>query len=320
MTPADRRRTDQALEWVRLVHDPAFADWAGHIAWLEADPANAVAFDEAALMIDDATEGLASPRIVPRPVNDNPPAADHAERPRRRRWAAVVGFAVAAGVAAIVAIPSLIHGDTAPREIVTAAGEHRTIALADGTTVALNGDSRLTLDPATPRLATLERGEAYFTVVHDAAHPFEVRSGDALFRDVGTQFDIVRDAGATEIAVREGAVLFDPAGTAVRIDGGHAMRIRADSATLRPIAADTVGGWRSGRLTYRDASLTDIAADVARAIGEPVAVAPELAQRRFSGVVVIDPDHALTVRRLGAVMGIALHREGSGWRMVSPAR
>jgi transmembrane sensor len=213
-----------------------------------------------------------------------------------------------------------MHGHPPPREIATGPAEHRTVALADGTTIALNGDSRLRLDPATPRLASLERGEAYFTVAHDAAHPFEVRSGGATFRDVGTQFDLVRQPGATEIAVREGAVLYDPGGAGVRIDGGHAMRIAAGSATLRAVAADSVGAWRSGRLTYRDAALIDVAADVSCAIGEPVAVAPELAQRRFSGVVMIDPDHALTVRRMGAVMGIELRREGPGWRMVSPTR
>ncbi len=321
MAIADHRRFDEALDWVRRLHDPAFADWEAHIAWLEADPRNATAFDAASTAMADATRGLASSRslaIAPVPLNDNAPEPMITSR-RWTRWGAGLGVAVAASLAAIVMIPAMLAKTAQPFAIRTAPGERRSIMLG-GTSIALNGDSRLQLDRADSRIATLEQGEAYFAVRHDAAHPFVVHAGGATFQDVGTAFDVVHRSGETRIAVREGAVLYDPEGAGVRLDGGQAMRIADNSATVRAVDTVAVGGWRSGRLLYRDATLTEVAQDVARSIGQPVMVDPALAESRFSGVVMIDADRARMFRRMGAVMGVAVRHDAQGWRMTTPAQ
>ena len=62
MAIADRQRLDEALDWVRRLHDPAFSDWEAHVAWLERDPRNPAAFDEMSRTIETATEGLARSR------------------------------------------------------------------------------------------------------------------------------------------------------------------------------------------------------------------------------------------------------------------
>ena len=319
MTVEDRRRADEALDWVRRLHDPDFVGWDAHLAWLEADTRNAAAFDAASVIVSEASEGLQAAgrwEDLPRPTNDNvAPVA-----PRRRYRGSLAGLAIAAGIVGVVALPTLrLHGARS-YELRTGPGEHRSLTLGDGTRIALNGETRIRLDPSAPRVATVEAGEAFFTVTHDAAHPFEVHAGNAIFRDVGTAFDIQRQGAVTDLAVKEGAVLFDPDGAAVRIDGARAIHVEGGTAIVRNVASEEVGGWRTGRLSYRDATLAQVARDVARAIGRPVAVAPELAQRRFSGVVMIDPDHGLTLRRMGAVMGVELEPVGAGWRMVPPTR
>lgn len=317
MTPADRTRLNEALDWVCRIHDPSFADWGGHLAWLEADPRNPPAFDRASLLIEDATAGLASVAPVPRPANDDAP--DHsAVRGRRHGWVAAFALAVAASITA-VAVPTLLTRPAERFVVETGPGERRAITI-DGTSIALNGGTRLRLDREQPRLAVLEHGEALFEVLHDAAHPFEVAAGDARFRDVGTAFDVVRREGSVELAVRDGAVLYDPDGAALRLGSGQQIRISAHSATVRPIERAAVGGWTAGRLQFREASLPDVAEDVARNIGEPIAVDPALAGRRFSGVVLIDADHARTVRRLAAVMDVAIRPAPHGWRMIAPGR
>ena len=321
MVSADRERFDAAMGWVRRLHDPAFGDWAEHVAWLEADPCNAAAFDAASAAIEDATHQLSPPRAratARMPNNDNAPEPASATRDRTR-WGAGLGVGVAAGLAAVVAIPAMMPGKAQPYAIQTAPGERRSITI-DGTSIALNGDSRLRLDHGDTRVAVLERGEAYFTVRHDVARPFSVHAGGATFQDVGTAFDVVRRGGTTQIAVREGAVLYDPGGAAVRLDGGQAMRIADDGATVQAVDIAAVGSWRSGRLLYRDTTIADVAQDVARSIGEPILVDPALAQRRFSGVVMIDADRARMFRRMAAVMGVAIRRDAQGWRMVTPAR
>ncbi|HLY87728.1 MAG TPA: FecR domain-containing protein [Acetobacteraceae bacterium] len=323
MTPAERQRHEQALDWVRRIHDPTFADWNGHADWLEAEPRNLDAFDAASLLIEDATEELERAPAPALAVNDNGIQPQTPSRIGWRGWwrgGAGLGLAVAASIAGIVALPSLLSSGGQPYSIATGPGEHRTIALADGTTIALNGNSQILLDRVSSRRANLDRGEAFFTVVHDAAHPFEVHAGSATFQDVGTAFDMVRDTRGTEVAVREGAVMYDPAGAALSLDGGQAIRIAANGAVIRNTDVAAIGSWRQGRLLYRDATLPEVAADLARSIGQPVSVDRAVRTRRFSGVIIIDDDHPRMFRRLAAVMNVAILPEKNGWRMASPAR
>jgi len=327
MSAADAMRREEALDWARRLHDPAFADWDAHIAWLEADPHNADALDVALIVMEDATDGLAAPAGSPvsasRPgtaVNDNLDIAGVSDsRTPSRRYVAW-GGAIVAAIAAIIAVPSMMHGGAQPYRIETAPGSMREIALADGTTIAINGGSSVELDHANPRIATLIRGEAFFRVVHDAARPFAVRAGDGLFRDVGTSFDVVRDTDGVHVAVREGAVMYDPDGAAVRIDGGQQIAINTNGATIGQVDPVAVGGWRQGRLSYRDATLAAVATDLSRSLGHPVTVDRALRDKRFSGVLIIDGDRERMFRRIASVMDVRIQYDGNGWQMTPPAR
>lgn len=319
MAATDRDRRAEALDWARRIDDPGFADWEAHAAWLESDPRNLAAFDTISALIADATDGLTAPapRIgAPIAVNDNR-RAEPQQKSGGRRWMA--GLAIAAGAAlAVTTIPWLRSTARKPYVVQTAPGQRSKLMLADGTQIALNGATVLRLDRADRRTAVVERGEAYFIVVHDAAHPFTVRAGDAIVRDVGTAFDVARDGAQTEIAVGEGAVIYDPASAAVRLTAGQAIRIDAGGVSMQQLAARGVGGWRAGRLTFQDAALADVAADVARSVGVPITVDPGIAGRRFSGVIMIDRDQARMMRRIAAVADVAVRADGAGWRLVPP--
>ena len=92
----------------------------------------------------------------------------------------------------------------------TAAGEREAVTLVDGTRVTLAPTSRLQL-PAdygqAGREMTLE-GEALFEVMHNAAHPFRVRSGRVVTEDIGTRFAVRAwdNGAAVQVAVVEGRV------------------------------------------------------------------------------------------------------------------
>jgi transmembrane sensor len=322
MTAADAARQEQALDWARQIHDPSFAEWDAHIAWLEADIRNAQAFDDAVLTIESQTEGLAAPAALataPRPsappVNDNDRDIRIANRRWDRRWAVGLGGAIAAGFAAILAVPPVFHGSAQPYQLIAAPGQSRDLTLPDGTSVALNGGSVLALDRAAPRTATLVKGQAFFRVVHDAARPFTVQADGRLFQDVGTSFDLVRDPGGVRLAVREGAVMYDPKGAALRLDGGQQIAFAKGGATIGPVDPAAVGGWKQGRLSYRDATLTMVAGDLSRSIGSAIAVDPSLQDKRFSGVLMIDGDREGMLRRIAAVMDVRFEHRDNGWQM-----
>ena len=92
----------------------------------------------------------------------------------------------------------------------TALGEQRSIALADGSTVELNSQSRVRVrfDNRQRRIELLE-GQALFHVTKDPARPFLVSADGTTVRAVGTVFDVYRKHAGAIITVVEGIVVVD---------------------------------------------------------------------------------------------------------------
>ena len=309
MTDRDLAREEQAIGWVMRLRDAGAADWDAFTAWLEADPAHQAAYEEAALADLDA-DGL-----VPSPRPAHPawtPAPEPVYRPARRRF---LGWgAAAAAVAGLVAY-STIPAGAALYAVETGPGQHRRIDLADGSRIDLNGGTRVQLDRNNARFASLEQGEVLFTVVHDNDHPFEVEAAGARMRDMGTTFNVVAERGAVEVGVSEGRVLFDPQGVAVDLSPG--MSLRRAAANARPVVMrtepDAIGGWRAGRLSYRSATIGQVADDLTRNLGVSVRASPAAARQPFTGVIMLDPDKGAAVRRAASLLGVSAGRSGDGW-------
>lgn len=300
------RIEEQAVGWLVRLRDPAFDAWDAFTAWLEADAAHAEAYDAAALADDGLDEIFATPVPVVVPV-------------RRRAALGWIGGALAAS---LVAVTSWSILSTSPYGIETRPGEVRTIALADGSRIILNGGTRVTLDHDNPRIATLDRGEALFTVVHDDSDPFVVRTGGAVLKDVGTVFNVVRDGGVTRVAVAEGAVIYNPDAEAVRLDPGETLSAvdGETQVTIGSAAPAAIGGWHEGRLAYDAAPLSTVAADLSRALGLPIRAAPEVAAMPFTGTIAIDGDRAAVVERLGPLLDVEVRRGQQGLVLASRNR
>lgn len=101
----------------------------------------------------------------------------------------------------------------------TGVGENRTIAMPDGSSITLNAVTEIRVRyEKTERVIDLVSGQAFFQVTANKHRPFVVRSGFAVVRDVGTQFDVDRTAGSTTVTVVEGVVALyrDRAGSSRR--------------------------------------------------------------------------------------------------------
>jgi len=298
MTP-DQPPQTQALEWAMLTRDPDFADWDGFTAWLEADAAHAAAYDAVQFALDAADAALGQ---VPEPVaaNDNPPAWFM----QHRAW-------LGGAVAAVLVLAMIFLFWFGPRDealYATAPGETRLIALGDGSTVELAGGSRLAVLGA--RAARLEAGQALFTIRHDAADPFVLTAGADRLVDAGTVFD-VRLAGETlDLAVAEGAVIVNPQAQALRVDAGE--RALRTGGRYRVTAVDeaAVGEWSRGRITFENASLAEIAAELTRATGQ--SFTSEGSTARLSGSIALG-DVRADPRALEALLGVRVRAQGAGW-------
>ncbi|WP_162527193.1 FecR family protein [Sphingomonas solaris] len=316
MSLADPVLLDAAALWVARTRDASFRDWDAFTAWLEVDPRHNDAY-EAALDAHDMVDALAAPREAAVPETD----AAYPVTAARRRWHPGWLTAAAAVLVAAVAVPSYL-----PRhdryEIATTAGEQRSVRLADGTQIALNGDTRLLLDRANPRSAVLGHGEASFSVVHDTANPFVVTAGGTRIEDVGTTFNVLRGADATDVAVAEGSVLYDPDGAKVKLAAGGTLHDPDGTGVVEVAQVDpaTIGAWRKGRLVYRNTPLSTVAADLARATGQRVTVGPDVGAHAFSGTIMfggVAPSRLF--RTVGALTGTYVTRNGDGWRLSSGA-
>ncbi len=297
-----------AIDWHLRQREMSADDWLSFVNWLEASPANARAYDMVAA--DDRALAALRGAVTPRPVLA-PPAVYRCFATRKRF--ALTGGAMAAGVAVMLALPTL-HGQAAdPYSVATRAGEHRTVTLSDATAVEMSGATRLVLDRRDTRVARLEAGEAVFHVRHDGAHPFTLSAGGRTIQDIGTVFDVALTSARVDVAVAEGSVAFEPGAGAVLLHAGEAVSARGDTTARSLVPADTVGGWRSGRLSYSGAPLTSVAAALERRYGTPVALAGDLPDRTFTGTIRLSGSATRDIPHLAALLGADARREGVRW-------
>lgn len=305
MTERDERIEQEAIDWLVRLGEADAGEWEAFTLWLEADPAHAARYE--ALAAADRDWGALAP-----PARQDPPVPVR-RGPSRRT---IFGAAIAASLALVIGYEAMAPRDTT-YAIETATGSRRTIALADGGRIELNGGTRVTLDRRNSRFARLDRGEALFTVAHDASRPFEVEAGDARIADLGTVFNVVRDAGGLEVAVAEGAVMFNPDRQAVRLAPGMILRQSPGEAPELTRGGDpaAIAGWREGQLTYVSAPVARVAADLARNLGVPVTADRTAVNRRFTGVIVLDGSPQAVVNRAAGLLGGDARRSGEGWTL-----
>lgn len=196
---------------------------------------------------------------------------------------------------------------------VTANRERAQLRLSDGTRVHLAPASRLSV-PAdygeTRREVHLE-GEAYFEVEHDARRPFSVVAGNAVARDLGTEFAVrsyTQDA-AVQVVVRRGAVVMSGVG---RLGAGDVGRLRASGAAslTHGVRVDTLLGWLEGRLVFRDTPLSDVLLELRRWHDSEVDLAdPSLGALPFTGVLT-DVSFRSSISVVAATLGLRVRHTG----------
>ena len=302
----------RALAWHLRLRDADADEWQEFTAWLAQDPVHNVAYEAVALRDAQIDEVLAQARF-PEPVTSAQSDAQdgQAAPPSRLRW-----LALAASVAIAVFLSVQFLAPGADRyAIETKPGETRTIALADGGAIVVNGGSHIVLDRKDERTAELVKGEARFTVVHDAANPFVVTIGESRLVDVGTVFNVVRRGEDLRVAVAEGIVRYEGL-ESVELAAGQAIhRLANGRVEVTRQEVDAIGSWVDGMLVYDRAPLADVAADLTRTTGVVTDLAPGLEQRRFSGVIQTRGDPASLRDRVGAVLGLTVDANEAGWTL-----
>ena len=186
-------------------------------------------------------------------------------------------------------------------------GERSVLHLPDGTQIQLNAETRVrTSITHTTRTVTLDAGEAYFEVVHDANRPFVVLAGNRRITDLGTKFSVRRLGDDVRVTVVEGRVRIDVVnapGTPepVFANGGNIVVAKANETLVAPRSAQETSddlGWRSGMLVFDQETLANAADEFNRYNHKQIVVEGAARDIRIGGSFRADNIHvfALLVR------------------------
>jgi transmembrane sensor len=302
--------TDQGTPLIDIDRDPthlAAADWLVRLqstdlsvedtlawqAWLNENPTNAQAFariEEISQVLRDvpAPSAVSALQFARDRYDASVPIKDWSQPQARWRWTVI---AVAASFAIVTLTFLFLKTPPAANTFSTAIGEHRNVALSDGSTIALGADTHITVALSEKeRDVELTKGEALFMVAKDATRPFKVHAGDATIVAVGTSFNVERDSDRAVVSVTEGRVVVEPVSHFLPVSVLHEFKPKLRSVHLDAGQQTTAGSagieepskmentatdWQVGHLAFHLQPLRYVLEDVNRYARKPIVLASD---------------------------------------------
>jgi transmembrane sensor len=281
----------QAAEWAAKADGGNLpADQSAALErWLAADARHVGAYAKAcAVMVQvervRATNALAE-RVMPHPI------------PVTSRRRLVIGGAIAASLVALTLAVRVAWPYLEQETYTTNFGESRVVALADGSVVTLNTDTKVVVRYSRDRRdAKLVQGEASFDVAKNRARPFVVNVRDIAVRAVGTSFAVRSLVDEpVHVLVREGIVeLRRPAMPVVAPvfvkANGHAIAPADAPITVSQETPDRIArslAWKTGRIAFEDMTLAAASREFARYSNTRIVIEdPGVANHTVTGLFV----------------------------------
>jgi len=258
MRPVDEGRLvihAEASAWLARLkaENRSDADVKAFKAWLSADPRHEAAFDNVTSNWEIAATAAAS---LPR--TDRRPSV-------LRRALVPGGFAAFALAAGLAVVP---RDETVRATYMTNVGESRRVVLADGSSLLLDGRTRIeVVFDGARREVRLQHGRANFDVARMPSRPFVVMSGGQQVTALGTAFDIAANAAGTSVLLLRGSVeVRNPrsrlGAKAVILRPGQRLRFAANGDVIED-APDlaAASAWQEGRIYLSDTRLEDAIAE-----------------------------------------------------------
>lgn len=311
---------DQATFWFARSRDGALSpeEHAGFQTWLAQHDQHAHEF-RLLQNLWGAVDLLPDARLQALCTADAPAALPVPSTTRR----SFIRYAVAASLVAMVvaggAYVGLNRQPDYSAEFATVTGERRQVALPDGSVLDLNARTRINVQFFNKRRQVeLVQGEAMFSVEHDTSRPFVVQTGNGTVTVTGTRFDVRRDQARTSVVVESGTVKVkgrdaEP-GNQVTLTAGLGSSIDAAGNVTPAASVNTaaITAWRSGKLVFDNATLSDVVAEVSRYREKPLRVAQgKTAGLRLTSVFKSDDTDAL-LRALPSILPVAVRTLADG--------
>jgi transmembrane sensor len=349
--------SEQAAHWWVVLHEDTctVADREAFTAWVRRSPERVEAFLRVNLLMgtlhskerswpETSADELirqaraASAEIIPLSRSEAAaPARKSSRVPGPFAFAGVRMF-VAASVAVLCCAVVLSWYILRPERYATEIGEQRSVLLDDGSLVTLNTASQIEVKYSDHRrFVRLVRGEALFKVAHERERPFDVDTGGAVVRAVGTQFNVDRRDDRTTVSVVEGKVqvIAEPAENIAPAPTGAttaeqpsqteylaaAQRLVLTESGMgrpEPIAdLAPVTAWTQRQLVFENASLGAVAAEFNRYNHQHIQIQSEqLRTQQVTGVFQAN-DSASFLAFISRIPGVRVATTEHGHHLVS---
>lgn len=310
--PLPEAITEEAAGWVAAAEGDALSSEQQRALdlWLTADPRHARAFSEmqdvwAHMGAVSETPALRASLPPVRTLRRRRATAGTRTHGRQPGW---LGPAIAASLA-LVFIGVANDWPTSLRaDAMTETGERKLVSLPDGSTVRLDTHSAVAFDFSNDRrVVRLLKGAAAFTVARDPDRPFTVEAGGGSATALGTRF-LVRDEddGARVTVTQHSVRVACPAPqrpTAVVAEGQSVAYDARGIGRLTQVNPDDAMAWADGVLTFKDAPLSHVVAEIGRYHRGYVQVLGDARSLRVSGVFRID-DPVASLDQLQRSLGL----------------
>lgn len=303
----------RAAEWIvaARVRD----DWDDEKAadletWLAQSPAHRVAY----LRLDNAwgrTARLAALRPQPRhfALGEIIP----------RIWPTLAKASAAIAAAAVIGYFLLPQPRPHQRTYATALGGHDVLKLPDGSQVELDTDTVLRVSLDDKRKVWLDKGQAYFQIAHDPAHPFTVTAANRRVTVLGTKFLMRQEPQRLEVSVMEGRVRLESSeGTgqqrsALLTLGDDAVATQTAMVVTRktPRARKEEMAWRRGLLIFDQQTLEQAAAELNRYNTRKLVIADKQAANLIIGGTFRTNDVEAFTRVVREILGVETNTRGN---------
>lgn len=300
----------EATEWQVYFESAGLSTSDEFVAWLNASPDNAAAWEQvrgAWSLLDEHETSDAGAELRRLALAD----ADAVRASKPRWWSSINAGQRIAAAALVVTVVGVLTawGLTRPDTYSTSMGERRVVALSDDSRITLDSDSEVQVRYTKERRAlVLSRGQARFDVAHDTSRPFSVAARGRQVIAVGTSFNIDTLGPDLRVTLLEGRVVVAPehaqvdvaslrdrpisanavtAGGAplVELAAGEQLTMRTGAApSVAEVSAAHVSAWESGHLVFDGESLGSVIERMSHYSSQRLLIAdPRVADLRITG-------------------------------------
>ncbi|MCQ6958281.1 FecR family protein [Mucilaginibacter aquariorum] len=190
------------------------------------------------------------------------------------------------------------------------------VQLSDGTNVWLNAASSITFPASFAQLKTRQvsiKGEAYFEVAKDKAHPFIVRSNGQQVEVLGTHFNInsYTDEPASRTTLAEGRIKISTGGGSAKyLTPGQEASLNNGQIIIVQADVKENLSWVKGQFWFNDESVQSVMRKIARWYDVEIQYEGTPSSDRLNGRISRDKNISQVLKALAATQTLHFKMEG----------